>query len=421
MRLSTRSFAAVLAAVALVAVPLFEVSAHASSAPLAKPVPVAADHDPARDPFSQGFNNAFGPDSVGALAVFMRVEDVDAIRVLCVENGIDFPTWNPFEPPEVIPPTDYQGAGWLSLRQGDANALQSVAWLVSNMTYGPDGEPTGNSVGTPLVAGGGLTEGMLVAAEAAATQLAVWRVLEGTDLTDVTNSDIRTRALELTGLAQQASDLPPEAPHAYAVGVEVGETGAETANIFVNAAATTGATDAGVEGVTVTVSVPDDSGVDLDPATEGTQTTVELVTGPNGTASTGNINRVASDVPVTVSAVFTLAPGTLLTALGDDGVALTDDDEGLQQVVTVDPVDITRTASGNLAAVVAQPVPETTTTVPAPAPAPSPAPEADPVVATDPGGNKVLPYTGGLFSLPVLGLGVAAGALGLWLRRRSAN
>jgi hypothetical protein len=398
--------AALFAALAVLAFSLaVPASASAEEVPLAlpTPVPVAADHDPERDPLPQGFTDIFGPDTVAAAAEFMRVEGVDTIRVFCVENGVPFPSWDPAAPPSPLPSTEYVGAAWSVLRQGTPANMTHVSWLVRHLTYTDDGGPAPSPVGAPLTEEDGFTAEQLVAAEAAASQLAVWNMLDGTDLASVPNEALRARASQLAELATEETQV--ELPHAFAAAVAVVSPSEATRVVQVAVSQATGSVpSAAAVGVPVTVAVPADSGVDLDPAAEGVQSEVTLTSGADGRASSAPFAAPGAAVPVQATALFTLQPGTLLTGDGTES----------QQVVTIDGALVARTAAADIAPFVA-PNPTTPPTTP-PTTSPQPTPPTPPA-----GGGGQLPYTGGWVSLPVvLGAG-ALGAAGLWLRRRGAS
>jgi hypothetical protein len=360
------------------------------------PAPVTADHNAGRDPAPQGFAAVFGAGSDAAVATYMQVEGGDTIRVFCIQHGVEFPTWDPASPPSPLPATGYTAQARSAARGTNA---AGAAWLMENLSYGPSGSANQATVGTALTATGSLTEAMLVDAEASAVQLALWNLVNGTDISATVNSAIRTRALELVSLAQQNSS--PEGVHAFAVTLTSSDAADGTRTLVASAKGVRGSSEVMLAGVPLTISAPAGSGLDLDPA-PGVQENVTITTDSAGVATTAVFTAPATPVQVSASGQFTLPRGTVLTPQGADSTPGTADDTAVQQVITADPARVTRSASLSVSA--------SSVDVSVPA-----APEAEPLQDT---AAPSLPRTGGWLSIGVILAGAAAGAAGVWLRRR---
>lgn len=403
------------AAVALFATAYSAAPTYADDAPDGS---VTADHDPARDPSAVGFSQLLNGESAGV--GFLQVEAGDTIRAICIQFGVPFP--------EDEAGITYVADSRSDARVASADQVSAAAWLVRHMTYTPAGELSGNAVGTPInEASTGLPAELLPAAEAAATQLAIWKYANGTDISAV-DSRIQDRANELAELMADPNNRIAEGAHDFTVAASLDGTEGDVATLSVTSEGTFGSEAAPIAGISITVTSDD---VDLDPNTDGIQNELEAKTDTAGVFTLEGLQGVDMESSISVAAMFVLPRGTVLTP--GDG------DDSIQQIISVDPARVNRLAdaSNNIApaptTTTAPPtttVPEETTTTTVPEETTTTVPEettttvpeettttvADTTTTTVPGD---LPKTGGNVTFLVLVVGAAAGIAGITARRKA--
>lgn len=301
-----------------------------------------------------GYNNVM-PDGTMASEELVVVEDGDTIATFCVQYGVD---------------TDYEGtyvsSTWAAhgLPNGD-----KVAFIAVNH----------NEIGTPL------EDAKL---EAVAAQLAIWKLTDNLDYSEVDNKAARDRA---DALAANGGTLA-EGPSSFNLSVtaERGE-GTATATATVTLADDAGT---GIAGQAVTVTAGDD--------------TQQATTGADGTAT---VELAAGPDAVTVDATWdgVLPEGTLLES------------QVGQAKITTAPAPLSRAASVELDAA---PAPTTTTTTAPPTTTTAPPTTEPPTTAPPTTAPPVeqppaeLPYTGTTATVGMAAVAAAASAGGYWLRKR---
>lgn len=304
-----------------------------------------------------GYNNVINDHAANIQTV--TVEGGDTVDTFCIEEGVVFNA------------------------DGDAiyfSAPWAAATGTTEMAKVADIAVRSAEMGTPLAD---------EHAEAAAVQLAIWKVGNGLDISGVPNASIVGRA---DALAAAAADYT-QGPSSFALDIAA-ETD-ETNTVQVALSFTTD-DESPLADETITVTTPAGP--------------VEVVTNADGNAAL-SFEAPAEDGTVTATWSGTLPAGSVLLPPSD-----TD-----QKVITTTDADITRSAEATFAAAAvptttAPPVTEPPTTEPpvteppatVPAPAPAPAPEE-------------LPYTGTTATLGMLALAAGLVAAGVYGFRRSRS
>ena len=320
---------------------------------------VDADFDAVRDPVGVGISGALGtPDSQSAGYMYFRVEG-EVVRVICLQPGVDNPSDR-----RVAFKTD----SYANLRVGDASRLGSVAWFLQHQTYGLDGHPTGNAIGTPITGRDGIPARQVTHAEAATAQIAIWNYVHGVDYSTVKSERAKARVSDFLAHLSNPDNRVAEGAHDFELAATLTD-----GNLMVSTVGVIGSGKAPLASIPVTIR---STSTDLDPVADGVQT--ELAARSDATGNVKVVGVPASATDVTVTANFILPAGTVLTDVAGDA----------QQGMTVDPAPITRTV--------------TATT---------------PVVDTPPA-DTPLPHTGGSITWIALLLSGLAGALGFTTLRR---
>lgn len=310
------------------------VASTASAAPTGS---VDADFDARRDPAAIGIKGALSniPEETAGY-FYMRVEG-EIVRVMCIQ-------------PEVSIDRDravsYKADKYSNLRVGDASRLPAVKWFMGNQTYGLDGHPTGNALGTEFNGRDGIPSDRITHADAATAQIAVWNYVNGMPYDQVPSTRAQARVADFLSHLSDPANRVPEGAHDF----EITATLRDDSMLEIATYGFVGDTRAPLMGVEVTIT---SSATDLDTATEGLQTQVTRMSDARGRVELPGIAPTADDV--LASAGFVLPRGTILT-----------DVEGTQQqVITVDPAAITREVQAT-PAVVAEAAPEAAESAPLP-------------------------------------------------------
>lgn len=353
-----------LAAAALIAGVAFSSTLPAAfAAPSAvAPGAVTAVHEA----FGAGYNNVLNGQAAAYRIV--KTDDGASVRVYCLQLEVDYRE------------TTFSSVTRAAVAgQGIDNIGKAGSIAVTSAT-----------VGTPLAD---------AKSEAAATQLAIWQVANGADVSSVNNAAIRDRA---AALVAGAGDIA-EGPSSFVLTADA-ELNTEASTNVVTARLTTG------EGTAI-------AGEDLELVVAGTETV----------ATTDAEGDVTFEVPATTDP---LAGTVTFEGVLPAGSVLAPS-EG-QVMVTAEDAPVKRVAEVDLAALV--PVVET----PAPTPTPVVTPEVTPPVVETPAPAPTpvvtpetirpqderpdqLAYTGTWVTGSMVGLAAALVVGGYFLRRRLAN
>lgn len=257
--------------------------------------------------------------------------------------------------------------------------------------------------------------------EYAAFAAAVRKLIDPTtDFTTTGPTEIQDRAQALYDAATLDADSDgtydnaptlTAAPYAAEISATLNESPtADTASLAITVSGLSGADGSTValanREVTITTEAAD---VDVDPAVEGVQNTVTLSTNEAGDVvdSAGAVahivGRGAAEATLTVRVEQGIAPGTIINTVDAAGAV----DATVQQLITAGWAAVETTVSLPAAGTE---ITTTTTTAPATTDVPP--------ATTTPGTE--LPFSGPETTLPLLFLGAGVGAVGLWLRRRTA-
>lgn len=236
-------------------------------------------------------------------------------------------------------------------------------------------------------------------ANASAAQLAIWNIVNGQDISGTVNAEILNLAEDMVAAAAAVTALPTagtigynlDANFAPGIGPDSFKVVAHVESVNGTGAVTTPLTDV-ADDITVTVN----------------DVALTLVVADDPTTDTFEYETAEFQLDTTVDTVAA-ASFTGVVAAGSP-IRVTSDGVTGQESMLITDASVTRTASDTIAAAGGgDPAPGGPQD---PGTTPTTAPPADP---TD---RNQLPVTGGWVTLPVLLGASAAGALGIWLRRR---
>lgn len=314
------------------------------------------------DGYGNGYNNVINGHAANARIVGLDASTENAqVDVYCIVEGQDF--------------DENEGVSFAAATRSQSTAanLAKVADLAARSA----------AIGTPLEN---------VNSEAAAKQLAIWKLTDNLDISAVPNTDIVNRANELSAGAVDA----PETPSSFLL-------------------VATPTEDDTTDTLTVTLKTKEGTGITSPIRITGEGVDQTVNTDANGTAVLV-LPGTEADRKLNVEFEGTLKAGTILNPSTDS-----------QPVITAEDAPVTRVAEAAFTGTPAVTPPPTTppTTPPAPVETPPvstpPAPVNTPV-ATPPTTNpQELPYTGTWLTYPIIAAAVAAVGGGIFLRRRAAQ